>query len=434
MKRASATAATLLGLLFLPDCSRELPPQPAATETATTGEWPDGGREFSWPRWGGPSGDFHVVAGDLADSWPEGGPPVIWSRPLGGGYSGIVYDRGVLFTIYRQGEDDVVVAVRGDNGATIWEFRYPFRRYPESDLQYGSGPNATPLILEDRILTLGFDGTLNALDLRTGRPLWSLNLVSDLGGQILDFGNASSPIPYQDKVIVLVGGTTQAVAALDPDDGSVVWRSGPGRISYGTPLVIRVDGQDQLVYQSEDAIIGLDPGDGSRLWSHRSVNVNRDNISPPIWGADGLLWTAMQPEGGATVLRLDRSGPTTRVRELWSDRRISIHFWNAVRLGGHVYASIGGRGNVFACVDVRTGAVEWRQRGFERASLLQAGDRTILLDVNGELALARLSPDGMTVLAQATVSDGPTWTIPTLAGTTLYVRDQKTLRAFDLGS
>ena len=88
---------------------------------------------------------------------------------------------------------------------------------------------------------------------------------------------------------------------------------------------------------------------------------------------------------------------------------------------------------MFACVDVHTGEIEWRQRGFERASLLQAGDRTILLDVNGELALARLNPGQMTLLAQATISEGPTWTIPTLVGTTLFVRDQKSLRAFDLG-
>ena len=99
---------------------------------------------------------------------------------------------------------------------------------------------------------------------------------------------------------------TSSVAALDPDDGSVDWRNGPGRISYGTPMVIHVDGQDQLVYQSEDEIIGLDPGNGTRLWSHPSVNVNRDNISPPIWGVDGLLWTSMQLEGG-TRLRARQS-------------------------------------------------------------------------------------------------------------------------------
>ena len=69
---------------------------------------------------------------------------------MGEGYSGIVYERGVLFTIYRENGDDVVVALRGDNGATIWEYRYPFKSYAGNDHQYGSGPNATPLILEDR--------------------------------------------------------------------------------------------------------------------------------------------------------------------------------------------------------------------------------------------------------------------------------------------
>jgi len=170
------------------------------------------------------------------------------------------------------------------------------------------------------------------------------------------------------------------------------------------------------------------------LWSHPSLNVNRDNISPPIWGEDGLLWTAMQPEGGTRVLELERTGGGTEVREIWSNRRVSIHYWNAVRLGGHVYASIGGRGSIFACVNVRTGKIEWRKRGFERANLLQAGDKTILMDSEGELALVRLSPEGLTVLSRANVTDGPTWTIPTLAGTTLYLRDQKVIRAFDLAS
>ena len=65
---------------------------------------------------------------------------------------------------------------------------------------------------------------------------------------------------------------------------------------------------------------------------------------------------------------------------------------------------------------------------------MQAGDKTILMDSEVELALVRLSPEGLTVLSRANVTDGPTWTIPTLAGTTLYVRDQKVIRAFDLAS
>jgi hypothetical protein len=37
------------------------------------------------------------------------------------------------------------------------------------------------------------------------------------------------------------------------------------------------------------------------------------------------------------------------------------------------------------------------------------------------------------VLARAPILEHLSWTPPTLAGTTLYVRDRKTMAAFDLG-
>jgi outer membrane protein assembly factor BamB len=301
-------------------------------------------------------------------------------------------------------------------------------------LDYGSGPHATPLVLGDRVITLGFGGTLSCMELKTGRLLWSLDLISDLDGQVLDFGNSASPVAYGENVIVLTGGNQQAVAALDPADGSVIWRSRPGTVSYGTPIVIDLDGQDQLVYQSEYEIVGLDAQSGAHLWSYPCVNENRDNISNPIWGEDHLLWASTQPDGGTRVIRLERAESGTEATEIWSSHRISIHFWNALRLDDHVYASIGGQGRVLACVDVRTGEIEWRERGFEKVNFVHAGDKTVLLDADGELTLARLSPEEITVLSRATIADGPTWTVPTLVGTTLYVRNKKTIRALDLSA
>jgi outer membrane protein assembly factor BamB len=433
MLRVIATLATVSGPLLLLACSGEPPPAADPVVTDTGAALPDAASELAWPQWGGPHGDFKVSAGDLAESWPRGGPPVIWTRPVGAGFSAVVYDRGVLFTIYRNGTDDVVVALRADNGAAIWEYRYRARTHAKNSLDYGSGPNATPLVLDDRVVTLGFGGTLNALDFGSGRLLWSLDLIADLEGQVLDFGYSASPIPYGDVVIVLPGGKKQAVVALDPGDGSVIWRSEPGSVSYATPIVIDVDGQDQLVYASEDEIVGIDASTGEHLWSHPCVNEYRDNISTPIWGRDHLLWASTQEDGGTRVLHLGRVQGRTEVHELWSSDRISIHYWNALRLGDHVYASIGGRALILACVDVRTGKIEWRRRGFEKANLVQAGDKTILLDAGGRLALARLDPAGMAVLAKVTIAGGGTWTVPTLVGTTLYVRDKKTIRAFDLG-
>lgn len=432
--RVTATVTSFLGMALVLACSGTPPAGTGPVVTDAGAALPEAGPEFAWRQWGGPNGDFKVAAGDLAESWPNGGPPVIWTRPLGAGYSAVVYDRGVLFTIYRDGTDDVVVALRADDGGAIWEYRYPARTHEKNMLEYGSGPHATPLIVGDRVVTLGFGGTLNTLDFGSGRLLWSLDLIADLGGQILDFGNSASPIAYGSSVIVMTGGTKQAVVALDPGDGSVIWRSEPGSVSYATPIVIDVDGQDQLVYSSEDELVGLDAGTGERLWSHPCVNEHRDNISTPIWSRDHRLWASTQGEGGTRVLHVGRVEGGIAVRELWSSNRITIHYWNALRLDDHVYASIGGRALILACIDVRTGKIEWRRRGFEKANLVQAGDKTILLDADGKLALLRLRPEGMNVLSEVTIADGGTWTVPTLVGTTLYVRDGKTIRAFDLGA
>jgi outer membrane protein assembly factor BamB len=213
----------------------------------------------------------------------------------------------------------------------------------------------------------------------------------------------------------------------------VVWRSAPGTVSYATPISISAAGREQIVYSSEDSIVGIDAGTGEYLWSHRSFNTNRDNISNPIWGSDGLLWSSTQPDGGSRVIRLERAGERIQPRELWSSNRIHIHYWNAVRIDNHIYASIGGQGLVFACIDVRNGNIEWRRRGFEKANLLHTGDKTLLLDATGTLALVRLTPEKMTVLARVDIAAGETWTVPTLVGTTLYLRDHARIRAFDLG-
>jgi hypothetical protein len=100
-----------------------------------------------------------------------------------------------------------------------------------------------------------------------------------------------------------------------------------------------------------------------------------------------------------------------------------------------VDASAGTFGPAFMTgLDVRTGETLWQARGFARASLLHADGKTIIMDEDGDLALARLTPDGMTVLARVSLFETVAWTAPTLVGTTLYVRDRERILALDLGS
>jgi hypothetical protein len=82
---------------------------------------------------------------------------------------------------------------------------------------------------------------------------------------------------------------------------------------------------------------------------------------------------------------------------------------------------------------VRPGEIAWQERGFGRSSLILADGKAILIDEDGDLALLRLSPAGMTVLAQARIFETTAWTAPSLVGTTLYARDREKIVALDLG-
>ena len=64
-----------------------------------------------WPQFGGPNRNFMVDVKGLATAWPEGGPKKLWSRPLGEGYSTVAVDNGTLFTMYRKGDNEVVIAM-----------------------------------------------------------------------------------------------------------------------------------------------------------------------------------------------------------------------------------------------------------------------------------------------------------------------------------
>ncbi len=79
-----------------------------------------------------------------------------------------------------------------------------------------------------------------------------------------------------------------------------------------------------------------------------------------------------------------------------------------------------------------SGEILWRERGFEKVNLIHAGEQTLILDAEGNLALVKLAPAGLEILTQARIVEEQTWTPPTLVGQTLYMRDKKTIRALDL--
>ncbi len=387
----------------------------------------------SWPQWGGPTRDFKVDVRGLADKWPDDGPRQLWNRPLGEGYSAIVADAQRLYTMYRKGDDELVAALHADTGETVWEHRYSAPRYAEQDPQHGAGPHATPLLLGDRVVAVGATGLLHCLDAATGRVLWSHNLVKDFGGRVLYYGYANSPLAYEDNIIVLVGGETCGVVALKRTDGAVVWKSGPCEISYASPILINVDGQDQVVFFSPDEVIGMDVKGGTFLWRRTVANFCKTNCTTAIWGEGNLLWAATKSVGGTRVLKLSQKDGQTSVEQVWLNRKVRLDFWNAIRIGDYVCAASGDNVTFLSLIDIKTGEVLLKERGFGQVNGLHADGKLIFLNDGGTLTLAKVSREKIEVVSSAQLLNSVTWTVPTLVGTRLYIRDRERILALDLG-
>lgn len=388
-----------------------------------------------WTQWGGPQRNFKSETKGLATTWPATGPRRLWQRELGEGYSAIAVERGTLFTMYRKGENEIVIALDAATGKTLWEFSYAASFSPEYDMTNGPGPHATPLVSGNFVFTSGATGKLHCLDKRTGKLLWSHDLLKEFHGSLRVNGYSCSPIAYKDKVVMMVGGPSSAIIAFSLKDGAVAWKKHDFKNSTSSPIVINVDGQDQLVAFMFGEIVGVDPNNGNLLWSHPHPVEYGLNTSTPVWGPDNLLFMSSGYDGGSRVVKLTRAQDKTTVEELWANRLMRVHFTNAVRVGDLIYGSSGDFGPApFTAINVKTGNIAWRHRSFPRATFLFADGRFIILDEDGHLLLATATAEGLTVTSKVELLSEQSWTVPSLSGTRLYVRDRKNIMALELGA
>ena len=397
-----------------------------------------------WLVWGGPNRDFKSSSSGLSGSWPSGGPRKLWSRALGEGYSGIAVEGKRIYTAYNGGRSSIVGALLGrrmvvtaldaNTGQTIWEHTYN-SSFSNAGAELGDGPYAMPQVVGGRLVSVDGAAFMYSLDKQTGAPAWSHDLHSEFGGSSMQFGYSSHAVPYKGTLIAMVGGPRAALVSLKQSDGSVVWARHNFPNSHSSPLLINVDGQDQVIALMGQQVVGLNPATGALLWQHPHPTQYDLAISTPVWGPDNVLVVSSSYDGGTRALHLTQAGGKTTVKQLWHNPRVRVHFGTIIRIDDTLYASSGHDGPApITAVDVKTGNVLWNSgREFAKSQLLLADGKLIVLDQDGVLALALPSRDGLKVLSKVQLLERLAWTPPTLVGTRLYLRDRKNLMALDLG-
>ncbi len=388
-----------------------------------------------WTEWGGPDRNFKVQGQKLADSWPQEGPPELWSRKLGSGYSAVLVDDGRLYTMARNGTTESTFSLDAKSGEIVWEQGYHEVTHEKHIRQFGEGPLATPAIAGNRIFSVGVTGRLICRKKETGKEVWSHHLWDDFGGTFLGHGYSSSPFIYRDTVIVLNGGAGSSIIAFDQKDGAVVWKKHDFKNSYSVPRLISVDGEDQLLCFMAKGLFSVDPRDGSFLWSYDVENQWGHNISQPIFDdAENLVFLSTTYVG-SRGLKLARDEGEWKVEEVWSTKKVQFYHVTSIDIGDYVYGSHGngmGQISLFICINRKTGEIGWRGRGMGKSNTIHADDKFVLLDEDGKLALVKANPEKFEIISEVNVGGNPAWTVPTLASGVLYLRGSGKVTALDL--
>lgn len=387
----------------------------------------------AWPGWGGPSRTFHVAQPGLR--WTGAAPRTAWRRDLGDGYSTIVGDPRSIYAMWRKDDRTLVVAaLDAATGTPRWARELDDTITSQNFVDYGKGPNSTPLLHDGRLYLATHEGRLCALDAATGRTAWTRELWKELRGTFRDVGYSASPLLVDGRIIMPVGGRGQALVAFDAGTGATVWASGDFGNAMSSPILIDLDGERQIVAFLVEGVAGFDARSGAPRWFHAHKTDFDVNAATPVWDAASHTVVVSSAYGrGARGIRLARQGTATTATEAWFNNRFRVHHGNMILIGAHVFGSSGDFGPApLTAVNAASGQIAWQDRHFPKVSLVHLGDRTLLLDEDGRLAIVTLDATGLKVLQEASVTTKLSWSAPTLIGTRLYVRDRKSLVALDL--
>ncbi len=372
-----------------------------------------------WPCWRGPRRDGISSETGLVAPWPKDGPPELWRIKLGAGFSSVVVVDGRAYTMYADEKDEYVVSIGVADGSVLWKTRSGVL----FENEYGNGPRATPTVYEGCVYAHGPTGELLCLDAESGKKIWGYNLLAKLPAENLEFGLAVSPVILEEMLLVGGGKNGKALAALNRKTGEILWTSLKDKAGYSTPIAVDVDGMRQILVLTGQAIVGVAPEDGRPLWRHPWKTTLDANVATPIYHA-GRLFVSTGYGTGCGMFALKAADGKPSAQLLWANKNMKNYFSTSVLIDGHLY---GFNNTMLTCMSFQTGEVLWRQRGFNKGSLIAADGKLIVYGERGTLALAEVSPQEYREISRTEVLPGRTWTVPTLAEGKLFLRNEEEL-------
>jgi outer membrane protein assembly factor BamB len=401
----------------------------AAEATATDADW------FQWR---GPRRDGISRETALNLDWQAGAPPIVWKKPIRGGFSSITVAKGKLYATDRDEKNERVLCLDAATGEELWVYSY-FNDY--RGLEYGAGPRATPTVFDGRVYTVGATGTLLCLEAEPAgkepKLLWRHNLMEEFKTEAPRWGVACSPLIEKDLVIVMPGGPNGSVAAVDRLSGDLVWKSLLDVGGYSSAIMSNAAGVRQVVCFTGQGLAGLKPETGEQLWYYPWETTFEGNIATPIVAGNYIFISSSYSKGCALLEIVAENGKLRAEPVYVKSNKLMRSFHSTCILHeGHLYGFDVITNNNSAklkCIDFRTGEEKWADGSLKKGTLLFADGHLIIQTEEGLLAVVEATPAGFKLKGQFQLFDSSqTWALPSLSKGKLYVRDGHEVRCYDV--
>ncbi len=392
-----------------------------------------------WNAWRGPNHDGKSVDVDLLEIWPKEGPELLWETDgVGEGYSNLVFSDTQIFTEGDEGDDTYLYFLDRANGKIVRKVKVG----SGGDIGGYRGPRSTPCTDGLFVYTLNQKGVLTCVEIATGKIVWTKHYQDDFQGKMmksqhlnLDWGVSESPLIDDNRLICSPGGEKGTFVALDKRTGDLIWRTTAitDGSTYCSVQPVVIDKVRQYLVVSHNAVAGIDPKNGSLLWKAEFPGITAV-ANDPVYN-DGIVFISSGYNVGAYAWNVCKNGDKFVVQSLFHERKADNKHHGMILVGDFVYYA-SDRGS-FMCVELKTGKIQWDYREMRGKTAITFADGKLILrkENSGEIILVDPTPKQYRELArfqQPHRSKKNAWTYPVVVDKKLYIRDQNKIFCFDL--
>lgn len=374
-----------------------------------------------WPWWRGPTRDGIAASDqDPPITWSET-ENILWRVPVAGrghGSATVVGDQVFLTTADSKSQRQSVLCVDRQTGKTLWDTTIHKSGLPELGTKKAGNQKAsfasTTIACDGTLLFVNFfnDGAVytTALD-RSGQQVWQKK-ISDY---VIHQGYGSSPCLYKDLVIVSAdnkGGG--AIKALKRATGDSVWeRERPKKPNYPSPIILNIDGKDQLLFTGCDLVTSLNPLTGDAYWEFEGATT--ECVTSTVTDGKHIFTSGGYPKNHISAVAADGSN-----KVIW-ENNVRTYVPSMLARDGHLFAVLDT--GIATCRNCETGKETWKCRlaGTFSSSPVLVGDRMYVTNEDGTTFVLEVSTEGYKKLATNKLGDN-VFSTPTICGSRIYTR------------